>query len=312
MALIINGQTVTNEELYREMEQLKAAARGGPNPPNCCERDSEFMGYAKENMTARVLLTQEADKRGVMIDEAEVEAAFEKIKEEAGGEEHFYINYNTSKDEEPRFKESVGINLRLQKLIEVALGQKRDPGEAELEAYYQEHIDRYMIPEQIRVSHILKGIDHGKNPREVYAELLPLRKRIMAGEAFAELADALSDKPGEPGSGGDLGYFSRGELVEEFEAVVFSMNVGEISPIFLSPFGYHIATVTGRKEATPRPLAEIRDQVIEHFREETHQQKTRSFVDALKAAAAIEEQDETADEPQPQHSSAATDDDATT
>jgi len=286
MTIVINGQTVTNEELYREMEQLKIAARGGPNPPNCCERDSEFMGYAKDNMTARVLLTQEAEKRGVMVPADEVDAAFEKIKQEAGGEEHFYINYNTSKDEEPRFRDSVGINLRLQKLIDVALGGKREAGDAELEAYYQEHIDRYMTPEQIRVSHLLKSIDHGKNPREVYAELLPLRGRIMAGEAFGELADAMSDKPGD---GGDLGFFSRGELVEEFEAVVFSMNVGEISPIFLSPFGYHIATVTDRKAATPRPLAEIRDQVAEHFREETHQQRTREFVDALKAKATISE-----------------------
>jgi parvulin-like peptidyl-prolyl isomerase len=291
MPLIINGQTITHDELYREMEQLKAAARGGPNPPNCCERDVEFMGYAKENMTARVLLTQEADRRGVVISGAEVDEAFEKIKTEAGGEEHFYINYNTSKEEEPRFKESVGINLRLQKLIEVALGPKREPDAAELQAYYQEHIDRYMNPVQIRVSHILKSVDHGKVPREVYAELLPLRQRIMAGESFAELADTRSDKPGE---GGDLGFFSRGELVEEFEAVVFSMNPGEVSPIFLSPFGYHIATVTDRKEATPRLLEEIRDQVIEHYREETHQQRTREFVDALKANARIDEVDDAA------------------
>ena len=298
MALVINGQTVTHDELYREMEQLKNAARNTPNPPNCCERDEEFMGYAKENMTARILLTQEAEQRGVAIEEAEVEAAFEKIKQEAGGEEHFYINYNTSKEDEPAFKASVGINLRLQKLIDVALGAKREPTDAELEAYYQKNIERYMTPEQIRVSHILKSIDHGKNPREVYADVLDLRNKLRAGAVFSELSDAHSDRPGD---GGDLGFFSRGELVEEFEAVVFSMNVGETSPIFLTPFGYHIALVTGRKDAQPKPLAEIREQVIEHFREETHQQRTREFVDALKAKATIEEFDENATEAAHEH-----------
>ncbi len=286
MALSINGQLVNHDQLYREMEQLKAAARNDPNPPNCCERDEEFMGYARENMTARVLLSQEADRRGVHVPDAVIEEAFAKIVEEAGGEEHFYINYNTGKDDIPAFKESVGINLRLQQVIEKALGPKQDPTEEQLQAYYERHIDRYKTPEQIRVSHILKSIDHGKNPREVYADLLDLGKQLRGGAGFAELSDAHSDRPGD---GGDLGFFARGELVEEFEAVVFSMEVGETSPIFLSPFGYHIARVTERKEATPRPLAEIRGQVIEHFREETHQQRTREFVETLKAKAVIEE-----------------------
>ena len=291
MALVINGQTVTHDELYREMEQLKNAARNTANPPNCCERDEEFMGYARENMTARILLTQEADQRGVVIEDAEIQAAFEKVKLDAGGEEHFYINYNTSREDEPAFKASVGINLRLQRLIEVALGPRREPSDAELTAYYEKHIDRYMTPEQLRVSHILKSIDHGKNPREVYADLLDLRKKLREGAVFSELSDAHSDRPGD---GGDLGFFCRGELVEEFEAVVFSMNVGETSPIFLTPFGYHIALVTGRNAAQPKPLGEIREQVIEHFREETHQQRTRDFVDSLKAKATIEEVDENA------------------
>jgi len=309
MAFSINEQIITHDQLYREMEQLKSAARGGENPPNCCERDEEFMGYAKENMIARVLLTQEADRLNIAVAEAEVEKAFDKIVEEAGGEEHYYINYNTSKEEIPAFKESMAINLRLQQVIEKVLGPKQTPDDAQLKAYYEAHLDRYMTPQQIRVSHLLKSIDHGKNPREVYAELQELQKQLREGADFAELSDAHSDRPGD---GGDLGFFSRGELVEEFEAVVFSMTIGETSPIFLSPFGYHIARLVDRKEATPRLLEEIREQVIEHYREETHQQRTKEYVEALKAKATIEDVEDEPMVTQEHEHAAAADDDSTT
>ncbi|MEX2216778.1 MAG: peptidyl-prolyl cis-trans isomerase [Phycisphaeraceae bacterium] len=314
MALRINETLVTDEEIYREMDQLKNAARQRGESVNCCERDDEFRGFARDNMIARSLLTQEGERRGVIVSESEVLEAFDKIVQEAGGKEHFYINYSTSEEEEPAFRESIAVNIRLQRVLEAAVGEKTEPTDAEVEAHYKEHIDRYMTPEAIRVSHILKGLDHGADPRAAYAELMDLRARLKAGESFAELADAHSDKPGD---GGDLGFFSRGELVEEFEAVVFSMDEGELSPIFLSPFGYHIAKMTGRKPSTPRPLEEIREEVRKLLREERHQDKMRAFIETLKSDAVVEEFEEQSPAPAHSHESSDTDertidDDATT
>ena len=314
MALRINETLVTDEELYQEMDQLKNAARQRGENVNCCERDDECMGYAKENMIARSLLMQEADRRGVIVKQGEVDKEFDRIVEEAGGKEHFYINYSTSEEEEPKFRESIGVNIRLQRVLEAAVGEKAEPTDAEVEAHYKEHIDRYMTAEAIRVSHILKNLDHGADPRAAYADLMDLRKRIKAGEDFAELADAHSDRPGD---GGDLGFFSRGELVEEFEAVVFSMDEGELSPIFLSPFGYHLAKVTGRKDPEPRPLEEIREDVRNQLREERHQAKMRGFIDTLKGTAVVEEIEDATPAPAHTHESPDSneqtiDDDATT
>jgi len=286
MALIINGTRVTEEQIYEEMDNLKAAS---PNPPNCCEQDEEYRGYARDNLIARTLLIEQAGRLSVAVEDAEVDEALAKIKEEAGGEEHFYINYNTSADDEPKFKLSLSNNLLVQKVLDEVCGPKQEPTDEEIEAFYQEHIQQYMKPEEVRVSHLLKSLDHGADAREVYKELRGLRQRIIDGEDFAKLADEHSDKPGE---GGDLGFFPRGELVEEFEAVVFSMNVDELSPIFLSPFGYHIAKVTGRKEPEPYPLDEIRDQVREHCRDQRHHEKMRAYVEQLKAKATIEEVEE--------------------
>lgn len=301
MALRINTTLVTHSDLYQEMEQLKSVARQRGESVNCCERDQEFMGYARDNMIARALLTEEADRRGVTVPADEVEAEFARIVQDAGGEEHFYINYSSSAEQVPRFKEGLGINLRLQRVLDLAVGAKTEPTAAEVEAFYQANIDRYMTPEQIRVSHMLKSLDHGKDARAAYAELKEVRALLLAGGPevdFAKLVQAHSDRPDNDG---DLGFFSRGELVEEFEAVAFSLHQGEISPVFLSPFGYHIAKVTDRKAPAPRPLEEIREQVAQQMREETHQAKMRAFVESLKSKATIQEVDDPPTEPAATH-----------
>jgi parvulin-like peptidyl-prolyl isomerase len=70
-----------------------------------------------------------------------------------------------------------------------------------------------------------------------------LLKRVRAGEDFAALAKEFSEDPGSRAQGGDLGWFSRGEMVKEFEDAAFALKEGEVSGIVESPFGYHIIKV---------------------------------------------------------------------
>ena len=70
-----------------------------------------------------------------------------------------------------------------------------------------------------------------------------LLKRVRAGEDFATLAKEFSEDPGSRAQGGDLGWFSRGEMVKEFEDAAFALKEGEVSGVVESPFGYHIIKV---------------------------------------------------------------------
>jgi parvulin-like peptidyl-prolyl isomerase len=290
MALIINGQTISDEQIWEEMDNLKNAAADGPNPPNCCEQDEEYNGYAKDNIIARVLLSEEAKRQGIAIPDSEVEQAFTDLKTEAGGDEQFYINFNTSEEEEPAFKASMATNLLVQQVLDQAVSHLSDPTDEQIQDYYNENIEGYSTDEQVRASHILKSLDHGGDTNEIFKQLCDLRKQILQGEDFAKLADEHSDKPGD---GGDLGYFASGELLPEFEAICFSMDEGDISPVFISQFGYHIAKVTGFKDAQPIPFDEIKTDVKEHCQDYQKNQAMRKLIDQLKAKATIEEVEET-------------------
>ncbi len=293
MALRINGQLFTDDDIYDEMEKLKAAAQSGPNPPNCCEQDDEYMGYARDTIIARALLRKEADRMDVTVPPDKVDESLEQLKEQHGGEEWFYMTFNTSKESEGEFKEQLADDLRVQAAMDQLVGDIHEPTDDEVEAYYHEHLDDFMAPQQVRARHILKDLDHGADREQAFNDLHEARKRALAGEDFATLSDELSDKSGE---GGDLGYFGRGELVEEFEAVIFSMEPGEISPVFLTQFGYHVAKLEDRKAREPYPLDDIRDDIRKYMVDEQRNERSRAVVEELKSKATIEEIDEDGDD----------------
>lgn len=285
MPLIINGQRVDDAVLNAEFANIKAYFESLGNV-SCCERDPEFRGYARQNVVARVLLSQEAQRSLPATPAEEVDAALAKMAEEHGGEQRFLAAIGATPDQLDLVRRDLEADLRVRRMIErLAAADATEPTDAELRRYYEEHLDAFKTAEEVRASHILKSA-RGEKRHEAYEELRLLRKRLQAGENFEEIAREHSDKGDEHI---DLGFFKRGELAEEFEVVAFSTDVGEISPVFATPFGYHLITVTERKPSTPRPFGEVREQVRELYLAERRQERTRQLVDQLQGKATIED-----------------------
>ena len=118
---------------------------------------------------------------------------------------------------------------------------------------------------------------------------------MLDGADFEELARVHSDKGAELI---DLDFFGRGDLPEEFEMVTFSMRVGELSPVFPSTHGIHIARVTDRRPAAVKPFDEVRDEVRNRWLEQRKQERTAALVRELEAGATIEESSEEGELPQ--------------
>src|SRR5262249_54876719 len=102
----------------------------------------------------------------------------------------------------------------------------------------------------------------------------------------------------------DLGFFHQGELPMEFDLVAFSMNVGEISPVFGSSVGYHIIKVTDKKPAAPIPFEEAKTEIHRRLQEERRAEKTRELVARLKEKAVIEDTSPDDADAVPQHAHA--------
>jgi parvulin-like peptidyl-prolyl isomerase len=285
MALIINGEHIDEEIIEAEFRQIKGHYERTLQVA-CCERDPEFRGMAKDNLVSRVLLNQESRRRFPEIAEEEVTARLNKLIDEAGGEAQFYMNVGVPIKDAALIRDNIAGGVRLDKTLQEIYAPEPEPTEAELRACYEANLKHYMTDEQIKASHITKSLQGATSRQDVYQTMRNIRSQLLAGAEFAKLAEEhRADEQQQI----DLGWFKRGEFMEEFETIAFSMGEGEISPVFTTQLGFHVCTVTGRKPSVARPFDEVKEDVKNRFLEEHRDKKFNAFLEELKAAAKIED-----------------------
>jgi len=120
-----------------------------------------------------------------------------------------------------------------------------------MKKFYDQNKDKFKTGDQIRASHIL--VKSEKEANDVLAQL-------KAGGNFEELAKKLSTD-GAASKCGDLGWFSKGSMIPEFEKVAFAMKEGETSGVVKTKFGFHVIKLTGKRAAGVRTFEEVKDQI---------------------------------------------------
>jgi len=176
------------------------------------------------------------------------------------------------------------LRLRLDRLVARITSPASPPRHKDVVAFYLKNRDSFEEPESVRAAHIVKNVDERNSEADARAAIEKAQGELANGRPFAEVADEMSDCPGQ---GGDLGYFARGQMVPAFDDVVFALAPGQVSGIFRTEFGFHIAKVLARKPAGIRKLEEVQDRISEHLLAEKKQKRLHQFVDNLRARAAI-------------------------
>jgi peptidyl-prolyl cis-trans isomerase C len=180
------------------------------------------------------------------------------------------------------------LTLMRENLVASAQLKKVDSGiavsDADVQKAYADNAKQY---EQVKARHILiapKGSPAAQTGKkeltdeEAKAKAEDLRKQIVAGASFEELAKKESDDAGSGARGGDLGSFGHGQMVPEFEAAAFAAKVGEVTPVVKTQFGYHIIKVDAHDT---KPLAEVRPEIEKNLK----QVKLHAALDAMKESA---------------------------
>ncbi len=164
---------------------------------------------------------------------------------------------------------------------------KNPPSAADMQAYYKEHEAQWL---EAKGRHILIRFEGSRVPaREGHPELSEekaldaanaVRAKIVAGGSFAELAKTESDDQGSGENGGDLGTFTKGSMVEEFDQVAFELPVGTVSEPVKSAFGYHLILIESRG---PKKFDDVKDEIEAALKPEMG----AKAVEALKAKTTI-------------------------
>jgi len=288
MGLTVNGEVVPDAELAREAESLHTRFRQlspeerQKNGFDDATMEQRAREWARENVIERTLLRQEARKDEEPVDETVFEKALEDAYRRFGGKEKFAESGN----DEAVLRAEVETGVRLDRLIRTTGSKVKPPKPKDVAERYRKNRESYVLPERIRAAHIVKNVTESVGEEEARAAIDAAKAELDAGAVFEELADRVSDCPG---NGGDLGLFPRGQMVEEFESVVFAMEPGEVSDVFRSVFGFHIATLREREPERMRPLAEASKEIAAEIMREKETKALEDFVDKLRETAAIEE-----------------------
>lgn len=129
---------------------------------------------------------------------------------------------------------------------------------------YAEQLESFRTPEQRRARHILITLEPGADDAaeaDAKARIEAVRARLTAGEAFAAVAQEVSQDPGSAPQGGDLGLFGKGVMDPAFEGATFALDLGQLSEPVRSAFGYHLIEVTEIQPESIKPFEEVRDQL---------------------------------------------------
>ncbi|HUF47175.1 MAG TPA: peptidyl-prolyl cis-trans isomerase [Vicinamibacterales bacterium] len=243
-----------------QAEKLERAVTGWVTVSEA-DVDAEYRRRNEKVQLELAVFTADRFREGLTPTDAEVEA-------------HFAANQETYRVPDKRRVKYLAVNPEvLRATIAVTT--------ADIEARYRENIAMYSTPEQVRASHILLKTE-GKDEAAVRAEAERILAQVQAGGDFAALARQHSEDEGSQANGGDLDYFGRGAMVAAFEEAAWALEVGGTSDLVLSPFGFHIIRVTDKREATTRPLDDVRAQVEDQIKWE------RAQADASRLAVELE------------------------
>jgi len=267
----VNEEQISVEEFDREFKELML------------EPGKKVKGTDLENLKMvyldqvieRKILVQEARRLGIQVSPEELNQAISEIKMDYPGEgfgEKLDLKGITLEDWKVRLEEK----LLAEKIIRRSFHSQEKIDEKEAFQYYESHRSSFQIGQKARARQIV--VTDGE-------EAIQILKRLRKGESFEKLVTEKSLGP-EKAQGGDLGYFSQGEKPSEFDHV-FTMEVGGISEVIKSPYGYHIFKLEEKIESRQIPFEEAKVGILQELGQKKGEEHYQKWLKDLKGKAKV-------------------------
>ncbi|MFT4312880.1 MAG: peptidylprolyl isomerase [Candidatus Woesearchaeota archaeon] len=245
------------------------------------------------------LLTAEAERVGISVSDTEIEQQLQMQLQQLQSqisEEQLLVELErrglTYDDFIAQLRKKKKKDILINQLLMNEVFLKIDVDEAALRTLYDENINQFVSPESVSARHILICYEEslrceaGRNRTVEEAEAIAqeIFERVTP-ENFAEIAQVETEEPNS--QGGDLGQFSRGQMVSEFEEAAFNLAIGEISQPVKTDFGFHIIYVYDRSESSQLSFEEVEEYLANEYRYAQFAQIQESYIESLRQNAEI-------------------------
>ena len=243
--------------------------------------DQSLINSFKKNVLDQIinyeLLFQQAKKSNIKISQDEINSELEKIKENFSSPAEFEQALKANNITLSQIKDEIKKQLMVNHVLEDTKNRISITDDDLLD-YYNEYTESFFEPEKVRARHILVNTEEEAN-----AILNQLKEGLVD---FAQLAKEKSTCPSAE-NGGDLGFFTRNQMVKEFEDAAFSLTPGKISDVVKTEFGYHIIKCEEVKEEYSPTFDEVKDRITTTLKYQRENEAILDLISKLKEEANI-------------------------
>lgn len=286
----VNGELVGRDEFEGVVESNIARYEAQSGESFNAQQRPQLERQVLDGLITRTILEQEAEQLDISVGDERFSETLDQFKQQFPDEQ----GYQTALDQQGFTEEEFETELRRQMVIEELIrSQVYDQvavSEQEMRTFYDDNPQYFQQDDQVAARHIIfttEGVEESERAA-LQEELEEIRQEIEDGADFGEMAREHSQGPSAP-NGGDLGTFGRGQMVPEFEQAAFELEVGELSQVIETQFGYHILQVTERVPAQTQSYEEAEERIRQFLTEEERNQGAQEYVAELREESEVEE-----------------------
>jgi parvulin-like peptidyl-prolyl isomerase len=290
VAATVGSEVILRSDLLEEVMPLIEGIQRSAASQEDFNRQSDqafrdALGKAVENK----ILFRQAQLAGLKIDDKTVEERFDKVRKQYATQEEFMKVLTEAGESVSDFRE----RLRKQ-LVAVAMGMRKRKefdkeavvSEADMRAYYQEHVAEFARLERVRLRRLFLPADTPEARAKARAQAEVLREEVLSGADFGELARRQSGGP-DAKEGGLVGWVSRGDLVPELESVAFALPAGGVSEAVETEFGVTLVKVEEREAAGQASYEDARTRIEPILRAKVADARFAKWIEGLRKSSRV-------------------------
>ncbi|OGW38767.1 MAG: hypothetical protein A2X58_00910 [Nitrospirae bacterium GWC2_56_14] len=263
----VNGDPITLAEFQERL--ARAGFKSGK------EVEPEVKEELLNRLVERKMLLREAQRRRIKIGLPDINKRIESFRAEQGQE--IKVALASQGIDFEKWKNDVWEDLMIERLLARDVNKKVAVSGTEIRRYYQDNAQQFERPEQVRVRQIVVSTE---------AEAQQVLEQLRGNPDFAAIAREKSTAP-EAEQGGDLGYFSRGDMPTEFN-VVFTLPPGGVSGVVKSPYGFHVFKLENKRPAGVLDLEEASPAIREKLTQEKQDRRYQQWLKELRSRTKFE------------------------
>ena len=245
---VVNSEVITLSELDEEVSEVKQQARQRFSGTELDQRLRQIDYMGLNRMIERKLQLQLAKKRGIKVTDEEVKDAVARLRRVG----------ESPNENDPKEMNMIRDQLTTMRLVNQQVRSGLLVTDDEVQRFYQQHKNRFVLPQEVRISQILIALGPSSELVAVREKAQQVFALLKKGEHFEELAARYSDGL-EGRRGGNLGYIKPGDMLPQIQKAIERLSPGAVTEPIASPIGMHIIRVDERKPPEFRPYEEVKE-----------------------------------------------------